>query len=117
LSGYLVLAQKLYQEPNSYAEGWNFGPKDEDCKPVNWILDKMVADWGKGAGWELDKNSNPHEANFLKLDCSKVGFRLNWHPHWNLENTLNLIVNWHQGWLAGENMNEKCLQEIASFNK
>jgi hypothetical protein len=59
LSGYLVLAQQLYNEGNEFAEGWNFGPKDEDCKSVGWILDKMVAKWGKGAAWKLDENNNP----------------------------------------------------------
>ena len=117
LSGYLVLAQQLVEKGDEFAEAWNFGPKDEDCKPVNWILDKMAADWGNGAGWELDKNNNPHEAGFLKLDCSKAAARLNWHPLWNLEHTLNLIVNWHQDWRAGKNMNEKCLQEIAAYTK
>jgi CDP-glucose 4,6-dehydratase len=117
LSGYLVLAEHLYTYGQEYAEAWNFGPKEEDCKPVNWILDKMVATWGDGASWELDKNNNPHEAGFLKLDCSKAAARLNWQPKWNLENTLNLIVNWHQDWRAGKNINEQCLQEIANYNK
>lgn len=116
LSGYLVLAEHLYSYGQEYAEAWNFGPKEEDCKPVNWILDKMVATWGEGAGWELDQNSHPHEAGFLKLDCSKAAARLHWHPKWNLEHTLNLIVNWHQDWRAGKNINEKCLQEIANYN-
>lgn len=116
LSGYLVLAEHLYCYGPDYAEAWNFGPKEEDCKPVNWILDKMVATWGEGAGWELDKNNNPHEAGFLKLDCSKAAARLNWQPKWNLAYTLNLIVNWHQDWRAGKNIHEKCLQEIANYN-
>jgi CDP-glucose 4,6-dehydratase len=115
LSGYLVLAEHLYQYGQEYAEAWNFGPKEEDCKPVNWILDKMVATWGEGAGWELDQNNHPHEAGYLKLDCSKAAARLNWQPKWNLEHTLGLIVNWHQDWRAGKNINEKCLQEIANY--
>ncbi|MBW8359987.1 MAG: CDP-glucose 4,6-dehydratase [Weeksellaceae bacterium] len=117
LSGYLVLAQHLFEDGSEFAEAWNFGPKDEDCKPVNWILDKMMKEWGKDARWELDRNSHPHEAGYLKLDCSKAAARLNWHPNWNLDHTLALIVNWHQDWRAGKNMNEKCLQEIASYNK
>ena len=117
LSGYLVLAQELYERGDEFASGWNFGPREEDCKPVNWILDKMVADWGKGASWELDKNNNPHEAGFLKLDCSKAASKLHWHPLWNLEQTLQLIVQWHQNWRAGKNMNEICLQEIAKYMK
>ena len=72
LSGYLVLAQELYLNGDDFAEGWNFGPKDEDCKPVSWILDQMVTHWGTNASWSLDKNNNPHEAGFLKLDCSKA---------------------------------------------
>lgn len=115
LSGYLVLAQKLYNEGNEFAEGWNFGPKEDDCKPVSWILDKMVAKWGKGASWQLDENNNPHEAGYLKLDCSKAAMRLHWHPNWNLEYTLDSIVNWHQHWLSGKNIQEQCLQEIAAY--
>ena len=109
------MAQKLYENGDEYAEGWNFGPKDEDCKPVSWILDEMVKTWGKGANWELDKNNNPHEAGFLKLDCSKAASKLNWYPKWNLEHTLGLIVNWQQDWLSGKNIKKKCLHEIASY--
>ncbi len=117
LSGYLVLAQNLYSNGNSFAGAWNFGPKEEDCKPVNWILDKMVVNWGGNVRWELDKNNNPHEAGFLKLDCSKAAYQLKWNPKWNLEHTLNLIVNWHQDWKAGKNMRNVCLKEIESYSK
>ena len=117
LSGYLVLAQQLYEDGSTYAEGWNFGPKDEDCKPVSWILDKMVTKWGKGASRELDKNNNPHEAGYLKLDCSKAAMQLNWRPKWNLEDTLESIINWHQQYLSGKNSKEQCLFEIAKFQK
>lgn len=117
LSGYLVLAQALYTtEGNQVAEGWNFGPKDEDCKPVNWILDKMVQKWDGKASWELDKNNNPHEAGFLKLDCSKAQSILKWKPTWDLETTLTKIVAWHQAWLNKEDMQQACLDEIVSYN-
>ncbi|MEN9369977.1 MAG: CDP-glucose 4,6-dehydratase [Bacteroidota bacterium] len=117
LSGYLLLAQHLYEDGSDFAEGWNFGPKDEDCKPVSWILDNMVAKWGKGASWELDKNNNPHEAGYLKLDCSKAATQLNWHPKWNLEDTLESIINWHQNYIAQINIQEQCLLEIAKYQK
>ncbi|RLD27464.1 MAG: CDP-glucose 4,6-dehydratase [Bacteroidetes bacterium] len=116
LSGYLILVQKLFEKGNEYAEAWNFGPKEEDCKPVSWILDKMVKEWGNGASWNLDKNSNPHEAGFLKLDCSKAAAKLNWHPKWDLEYSLKNIVKWHQCWMSKKNMKEQCLQEIAFYN-
>lgn len=117
LSGYLVLAQHLSDEGSIFAEAWNFGPKDEDCKPVSWILDRMVDNWGKTAKWELDKNNNPHEAGFLKLDCSKAALLLNWHPKWSLEYTLESIINWHQNYLEEKNLKEQCLLEIAKYQK
>ena len=79
LSGYLILAQKLYGDQKEYAEGWNFGPNDSDSKPVDWILDKMISKW-PNSSWKLDVNSNPHEANFLKLDISKAKLKLGWKP-------------------------------------
>lgn len=115
LSGYLVLAQALYLNGDTFAEGWNFGPKDEDCKPVNWILDRMAAKWGKGASWNLDINNNPHEAGFLKLDCSKAANRLKWQPKWSLEETLHMIINWHQLYLNNGDVKEECLKEIKKY--
>jgi CDP-glucose 4,6-dehydratase len=117
LSGYLVLAQELYLKGDAYAEAWNFGPKDEDCKPVNWILDKMVSKWGAGASWELDKENNPHEAGFLKLDCSKAASRLKWQPKWNLEETVNLIIDWHQLYLNKQDVKVQCLKEIKKYTR
>ena len=117
LSGYLVLAQELFLNGDDFAEGWNFGPKDEDCKPVSWILDQMVTHWGKNAGWSLDENNNPHEAGFLKLDCSKASNRLKWNPKWNLQLTLKLIVDWHKIYINGGDIKKQCLKEINSYSK
>nr|WP_315123810.1 CDP-glucose 4,6-dehydratase [uncultured Capnocytophaga sp.] len=115
LSGYLVLAQQLYNQGNTFAEGWNFGPKDDDCQPVQWILDKMVYFWGEGAHYQIDNSKQPHEANFLKLDCSKAASRLKWHPQWRLEQTLEQIIQWHRAWLQGEEMQTHCLREIKEY--
>ena len=117
LSGYLVLAQELYLNRDEFAEGWNFGPKDEDCKPVSWILDQMVTHWGNNASWSLDKNNNPHEAGFLKLDCSKASNRLKWNPKWNLQLTLKSIVDWHQLYSNGGDVKKQCLKEINNYIK
>jgi CDP-glucose 4,6-dehydratase len=116
LSGYLVLAQKLYQNPKEYAEGWNFGPNEQDVKPVDWILDKMVSKW-PNSSWELDKSSSPHEAGFLKLDISKAKSKLGWNPLWSLSDTLEKIVHWHQAWLNNEDMQVVCLAEIKEYTK
>ncbi len=115
LSGYLVLAQRLYEHGHAFAESWNFGPKDEDCQSVGWILDKMVEQWGGSAAWELDKNKNPHEAGYLKLDCSKAAVRLGWYPKSRLPQTLDGIIKWHKAYLDGMNMGEFCLSEIWKY--
>lgn len=116
LSGYIVLAEKLYEDPLKYAEGWNFGPHDDDAKPVNCILDVLVSLWPQSS-WVLDKKNNPHEAGYLKLDISKAKAELNWQPTWRLEKTLEKIVAWHQAWLAGQNMQQLCIKEINEYMK
>lgn len=115
LSGYLLLAQKLYQEGAAYSEGWNFGPNDEDAKPVSWIVDRLTKTWGEGASWVLDGGNHPHEAHYLKLDCSKAKARLEWYPRWDLQTTLESITRWNKQLLAGENMKIVSLQQIADF--
>ena len=117
LSGYLVLAQELYLSGELFAEGWNFGPKDEDCRPVSWILDQMVSCWGNNASWVLDEKSNPHEAGFLKLDCSKASNRLKWSPKWDLQYTLKSIVDWHRLYILGGDLKQRCLHEINTYMK
>ena len=115
LSGYLVLAQKLYQEGVAYAEGWNFGPNDADAKPVQWIVAQLTQHWGEGASWVLDDGDHPHEAHYLKLDCSKAKARLDWQPRWSLNEALEKIIAWHKAEVQGEDMNAKTLAQIAEF--
>ena len=115
LSGYLVLAERLFTEGKAFAEGWNFGPCDDDVKPVEWILDHLVSRWGDGASWEHDNRNHPHEAHLLKLDASKVGARLGWRPRWSLRYALDTIVDWHRVWLSGGNMQEHTLQQISAY--
>jgi len=114
LSGYLILAQKLYEDQERYAESWNFGPDTSDTKPVSWILDRMIQKW-PDATWVLDQSANPHEANFLKLDISKAQSRLGWGPAWHLDQSLDKIVDWHKAWLRKENMQAACLMEIKEY--
>jgi len=112
LSGYLILAQKLYKNQEIYAEGWNFGPKEDDVKSVDWILDKMISKW-PNSSWELDDACNPHEAKFLKLDISK----LDWSPVWELSHTLEKIIAWHRAWLNQEDMQTVSFSEIKEYMK
>lgn len=115
LSGYLMLCQALWTSPKAAAEAWNFGPKEEDAKPVQWVVERMCELWGNGAGWTLDDAAQPHEAHYLKLDISKAAARLGWRPRWSLSDALDSIVAWHRVWLAGEDMNCYCLNELARF--
>lgn len=115
LSGYLLLAEHLYNDGLNYAEGWNFGPNEDDAKPVQWIVNKLCEAWANGAKWELQPGDHPHEANYLKLDISKAKQKLHWHPHWPLQTALHHITTWHQAWLAGENMRNYCLQQISQY--
>jgi len=116
LSGYLILAEKLYKNQKEYAEGWNFGPNEKGAKPVEWILDKMTNKW-PDSSWELDQNPNPHESDFLKLDISKAKSKLGWKTVWELSYALEKIIDWHKMWLDKEDMQAACLAEIEEYTK
>ncbi len=115
LKGYLLLVEKMWENGPEFSEGWNFGPNDDDAKPVEWIINKMTGQWGDGATWKKDDREHPHEAHYLKLDCSKAKSRLNWHPRWNIEQALEQIIAWHRAYLAGENMREITLAQIRDY--
>ena len=117
LSGYLILAEELYKHGSQYAGGWNFGPKDEDCKSVEWMINSLIKKWPEKASWQLDENANPHEAKFLKLDCSKASFYLDWQPKWDIEYTTQSIVDWYLAWKANKSMLEYSLNEIKKYNE
>jgi CDP-glucose 4,6-dehydratase len=117
LSGYLRLAQCLYEQGTDYAEGWNFGPADDDAKPVEWIVNRMCEQWGNGARYEVDAGDHPHEAHYLKLDCSKARMRLGWQPRWNLENTLLTIIEWVRVFDSAGDIRSCCLEQLESYEK
>lgn len=115
LSGYLLLAERLWNDGPGFAEGWNFGPNAEDAKPVEWIVQRLAGTWGNGATWSIDSGNHPHEANCLKLDISKAHSKLNWHPRWNLETSLQRIVDWYLAYQHGDNMRELTIDQIAQY--
>lgn len=115
LSGYLTLCRKLYIEGVTYAEGWNFGSDDSDNKNVEWIAKTLCNLWQNGAGYEIDKTPQPHEAHYLKLDCSKAKSLLDWHPLWTIETALQSIVDWNKAWLNNADMNKVCLGQIEKY--
>ncbi|MDB6002219.1 MAG: CDP-glucose 4,6-dehydratase [Rhizobacter sp.] len=115
LSGYLLLAERLFENGSADAEGWNFGPRDEDAQPVQWIVENMVSRWNDGASWQLDGGEHPHEAHYLKLDISKARSRLGWAPRWSLDAALEKIIDWHQAWLASNDMRQCSLRQIEQY--
>lgn len=115
LSGYLTLAEHLFEQGTAYAEGFNFGPHDADARPVEWIISHLCDSWGAGASWQLDAAPQPHEATYLKLDCSKAKGRLGWQPRWTLSHTIDQIVAWHKAHAAGADMRAMTLAQIAEY--
>nr|WP_035496777.1 CDP-glucose 4,6-dehydratase [Citrifermentans bremense] len=115
LSGYLLLAQNLYQHGSHYASGWNFGPGEDDARPVEWIVQKMCAAWGNGAAYKLDGGVHPHEAHYLKLDCSKARGELGWQPKWNLQTAIDRIIDWTLAYRDKRPMREVCLAQIQDY--
>jgi CDP-glucose 4,6-dehydratase len=118
LAGYLQLAEKLYTQGREYAEAWNFGPDDNDAKPVGWIVE-YLCNHVPAAHWQCDTlsspQSQPHEANTLKLDSSKAKSRLGWKPQWNLPIALDRTLEWHRAWYAGADMVAVSLRQIQAY--
>jgi len=112
LTGYLMLAVKLFSEGSVYAEPWNFGPEDSDARNVEWIISTICKLWGETASFSIDTNPQPHEANYLKLDCSKAKAELKWIPKWDIETTLESIVDWNKAFIAEKDMLIKTIEQI-----
>ncbi|MBT0653783.1 CDP-glucose 4,6-dehydratase [Geomobilimonas luticola] len=116
LSGYMVLAQRLYEDGARYGEGWNFGPAESDARPVEWLVKRLCERWGEGASYELDQGKHPHEARYLKLDCSKARAELGWQPRWSLEAALESIVAWTKMYRDGGDLRSACLAQIRAYS-
>ena len=111
LAGYLLLAQRLIEHGNEYAGAFNFGPADDDAKPVRWVLDQLVA-LAPGAHWQIDPGPRVHEAHHLKLDSSKARSKLGWAPVWNLATALARTLEWQRAFDAGRDVRALCLAQI-----
>jgi CDP-glucose 4,6-dehydratase len=116
LSGYLALAEHLFEGRPDPLEACNFGPLDADAVPVQQLVEMLVAKWGRGARWQLDGATHPHEAHHLKLDISLARQRLGWTPRWRLAQALARTVEWQQAHLAGQDMQAMCLQQINDYS-
>ena len=117
LYGYLALAERLATEGPALLPGaWNFGPDDTDVRTVAALVEALCRHWGDGAACRIDAGSHPHEARFLKLDCSRARTLLGWRPLWELEAAVTRTVSWAVGWLGGANARELCLDQIREYD-
>lgn len=115
LSGYLLLAQRLVEQGQAYADGWNFGPDDSDARTVAWVVERLASGWGPDARWTTASTPQVHEAHTLKLDCSKARVQLGWHPRWRADEAVAHSLAWYQAWRGGADMYRFTLDEIAAF--
>ena len=114
LSGYLVLAQELWEHPG-HAEGWNFGPPEEDARPVGWLVQRLAELWDGDLKWELDEGPHPHEARYLKLDSSRARTRLGWRPVLGLDAALAATADWYRRLGEGEDMQRVTREQLEAF--
>ena len=113
---YLMIAQKQYEDIK-YAGYYNVGPDDRDCFQTGALVDLFVKHWGEGMKWIDKYDGGPHEANFLKLDCSKLKKTFGWQPHWDLNIAIEKVVEWSKCWLTNGDI-EKCMnKQIEEFMK
>ncbi len=118
LRGYLMLAQRLaVEEGSTYAGAWNFGPQEQDARSVRWVMDRLCELWPKDSSWSHDTKPQPHEATYLKLDCTKAHGVLDWWPVLSLEKTLGLTVDWFVAHTQGKDMASATQQQIQNYVK
>lgn len=118
LSGYLTLCQRLYEDGDKYATAWNFGPRDTDTKSVEYIVNHLLSKWkNEHPGYEVKNSNEPHEANLLKLDCSKSLTELKWESKWNLDIALDMTIEWFDDYTDRKNMRNTCIEQINQFEK
>ena len=116
LGGYLLIAERLLAGERAFADAWNFGPADDDARPVGWIVDRMRSAWGNDAAPPAPWTGTvPHEAGLLKLDTSRARSLLGWHPALPLSEALEWIVDWHQRTAAGQDVRAVTTAQIDDY--
>jgi len=115
LCGYLMLIQRLIEDGPQFADAWNFGPGENDAAPVERVVQSLCAKWGTPDAYTVDTGPNPHEAHYLKLDCSKSRALLGWQPRWDLEQAIDATVEWTRAYQRGDDIKDLCLRQIMAY--
>lgn len=113
--GYLCVAERLAAAADGCDEAWNFGPYEQDIKPVRWIAEYLTHAWTGNAGWAVQEGPRVHEATYLKLDSAKARSRLGWRPVLGLEEALDSIAAWHQAHAQRQDMRATTLAQIDAY--
>lgn len=114
LRGYLMLAEKMMENPVKYSGGWNFGPLNESVVCVEEVVQRVISAYGKGRYRDISNDSNPHEAQLLMLDISKAMFELGWKPKLNIHQTIEFTIDWYKKYMS-EEMYLTCVRQIECF--
>lgn len=114
LYAYIMIAARQYEDVK-YAGAYNVGPNHTDCLCTGDLVDLFIEKWGDGLSWENQSDGGPHEARFLKLDCSKLKVTFGWKPRWNIEEAMDKVVEWSKLWIAGENVLDCMNNQIENF--
>lgn len=114
LSGYMLLAQKMWNEPTKYCDGWNFGPHEESISTVWEVASKVIENYQSGELKDLSDPNALHEAKLLMLDISKAKFQLGWEPRMNIDETVRLTVEWYRRY-EQEEVYDICVEEIRKY--
>ena len=114
LYAYLMIAARQMQDGRC-AGYYNVGPDDADCFQTGALVELFVRQWGEGMEWIDRSDGGPHEAGFLKLDCSLLKNTFGWKPRWNLENAVAMTVEWSKIWLAGGDVRACMDRQIHAF--
>jgi CDP-glucose 4,6-dehydratase len=116
IAAYLMIAARQYEDAG-YAGYYNVGPEDRDCVTTGELVDLFCRLWGEGQTWENHFAGGPHEANFLKLDCSRIRQKFKWRPVWGIEKAVEKTIAWTRAWMAGEDLYEEMGREIQEYLK
>ena len=114
LSGYMLLAKKMWENPTEYCEGWNFGPEAESVSTVWEVASALVENYGYGELVDSSDSNAVHEANLLMLNINKAKERLGWKPKMNMQQCISLVADWYKRYKT-DNVYDICLEEIDKY--